>query len=202
MRGSRSEHLEMRDRAARAVAAGGHHGAPRAVAAERRVDGAALGVGVARHERQVLARDLARAHHRLERAVGLVGAGHHEQPGRVLVEPVDDARPLGMLAAGRAAGQQLGERADRVWPAAGWVTSPAGLSTTIRYSSSKTTANSAPAAGSGAPPAESGSAATRTRSPSARRWFFARARPSTVTRPASISRCAAARERAAPAAAR
>jgi hypothetical protein len=47
--------------------------------------------------------------------------------------------------------------------------------------------------GSGAagPP---GATATLTRSPAARRWLFGRRSPSTVTTPASIRRCASARD--------
>ena len=50
----------------------------------------------------------------LERAVHRVGLGHHEQAAGVAVEPVDDARPPRVVAAGGAAGERLRERAGRV----------------------------------------------------------------------------------------
>src|SRR5215207_4768099 len=61
-RGARKalEDLEMGDRAARPVSAGGHNRPLAAIAPYRRVDGAALGVRMPLHERGVLACDLAR----------------------------------------------------------------------------------------------------------------------------------------------
>ena len=82
-----------------------------------------------------------------------------------------------------------------VWPGAGWVTRPAGLSTTIRWSSSKAISNAG--AASAAAAGLSSGCSTLTLSPSCMRWFLGRVRPSTSTAPAAISRCAAAREGAA-----
>jgi hypothetical protein len=84
------------------------------------------------------------------------------------------------------------------WPGAGWITTPGGLSTTSRQSSSNTTSKVTSPRGTGGP----STSATATESPGASRWFFGRVRPSTVTAPASIRRCAAARDGAAPRVAR
>jgi hypothetical protein len=84
--------LEMGDGVPGPVGPGGHHGPVAAVSADRGVDRAAIRVRMTLHEGGVLARDLARLHHQLERVERLLRAGHDEQPRRVLVEPVHDAR--------------------------------------------------------------------------------------------------------------
>ena len=112
VRGSRSRTSKWVTALAGTVRARGHHGAVAAVAADRGVDRAALGVRVALHERRVLAGHLARLHHPLERRMRLVRARHDEQARGVLVEAVDDAGPLGMLAAPARA--RLGERRPAV----------------------------------------------------------------------------------------
>ena len=99
-------------------------GAP--VAAERRVDRAAARRRAALDERQVLAHDLARCERGLQPAMGLLALGNHQQPGGVLVEPVNDARAPRLAARGAVASQRLREGAVAVW--AGWVhDDPRGL---------------------------------------------------------------------------
>ena len=78
------------------------------------------------------------------------------------------------------------------WPAPGWTTTPAGLSTTRRCSSSQTT-SSAISSGSRSLPRR-GCTATSSCSPPASRKLLARAVPSTRTCPASTRRSASARE--------
>ena len=123
------------------------------------------------------------AHHRLERAVGLLGAGHHEQPEVSRSSRWTMPGALGMLAAGGAAGERLGERAGRMarrrvgHEPRRLVHDQQVLVLEARPRARRRRPDPR------RPPAESGSAATRTRSPSARRWCFGRARPSTVTAP-------------------
>src|SRR5919106_1632244 len=71
--------LEVGDRGARHVRAGRHQRPSLPIAPQRRVDRAALGVGVAAHEGQVLAPHLAPLQLRLQRPVGGLGLGDHEQ---------------------------------------------------------------------------------------------------------------------------
>ena len=66
------------------------------------------------------------------------------------------------------------------WPAPGWTTTPAGLSTTSRCSSSQATRRSISSAAGGA---GSGGSSTTTSSPPSSRWLFARRSPSTSTAP-------------------
>ena len=75
----------------------------------------------------------------LEPAVRLVGAGDDEEPRRVPVEAVDDSRPLRLLSTRHARPRRPWTSVPRVWPAEGWTTMPAGLSTTSRCSSSYAT---------------------------------------------------------------
>src|SRR5262245_18469821 len=76
------------------------------------------------------------------------------------------------------------------WPAAGWTTTPAGLSATIRCSSSYAIRSSGAGRGGGASRACSSS----TSSPPSRRWLFARGTPSTSTARAASRRSAATRD--------
>ena len=76
-------------------------------------------------------------------------------------------------------------------PRAGCTTTPAGLSTTSRCSSSQATEYSASGASAAGAATTS---ATSISSPPRSTWRFDRSSPSTRTRPSSISRCAAARE--------
>ena len=106
--------LEVRDRGARLVGGRRVQRAVAPVAADGRVDRPGARVGPADDERQVLAPHAALAHRLLERAVDGVRLRDDEQPRSVLVQPVDDARPELVLAAGRAARQRLRERAGVV----------------------------------------------------------------------------------------
>ena len=68
-----------------------------------------------------------------------VGLGDDDKAGGILVEPMDDARPLHPADAGRLSPQWAISALTSVplaWPGAGWTTSPAGLSMTIRCASS------------------------------------------------------------------
>ena len=128
--------LEVGDRGAAVGGVGRHAGAHAAVAAERRLDRAGAGVGAALDEREVLAHDLAPPQRALQRASG----------------PPRSARPRAARSCrGRAGGRsRAAPRARRrrrarssAWasvpaacPRAGCTTTPAGLSTTIRCSSS------------------------------------------------------------------
>ena len=123
--------------------------------------------------------DLARLDQRLERLADLLGARDHEQPGGVPVEPVDDAVPPGSASASGGLGG----------PAQG-ASTPAGLSTTIRCSSSKTISKDTLRSRRGLRAVRAGHRDPRA---SCRRWFFERTTPSTVT---SHARSAAARQRA------
>ena len=65
--------------------------------------------------------------------------GHDHEAAGVLVEPVDDARPLLAADAGEAIAAVGDQGVDQVplqWPAAGWTTSPLGLSMTMMSASS------------------------------------------------------------------
>ena len=71
-----------------------------------------------------------------------VGLGDDQQPGRVLVESMDDAWPLDAADARQVSPQWRISALTSVpaaWPGAGCTTSPAGLSTMSKCSSSKTT---------------------------------------------------------------
>ena len=85
---------------------------------------------------EVLAAHRRARQQRLQRAVDLVVLGDDEQPGRVAVEPVHDPGAPRLLAAGRDARRAPGRASPSGAPAPGWTTTPAGLSTTSRYSSS------------------------------------------------------------------
>ena len=87
-----------------------------AVAADRRVDRAAARRRATFDERRVLAGDVAALELVSQVTVGGLGPGDDEQPRRVLVETVDDARPVGVAARGLP-GQRLGERALLMAPA-------------------------------------------------------------------------------------
>ena len=106
------------------------------VAAERRVDRAAARGRAALDEREVLAHELAPGQLRLQRRVHRLGARDDEQPGRVAVEPVHDAGPLRVVAPGHPARRAPARASPGGAARAGCTTTPAGLSTTSRCSSS------------------------------------------------------------------
>ncbi len=91
----------------------------------------------AAHERQVRALERAAADELLQAPVRLLRARDDEQPGRVAVEPVDDPRPLRVAAGGAVPDEARATSVPLVWPAPGCTTTPAGLSTTSRCSSSQ-----------------------------------------------------------------
>jgi hypothetical protein len=103
--------LEVRDRLARRVGVERHARRLAPVAADRRLDPSAARARAAPHERQVLPLDLALTQRRLEPLVCLVRAGHDQQPRRVAVEAVDDARPVRVLPARRLPDEPVDERA-------------------------------------------------------------------------------------------
>ena len=93
----------------------------------------------------------------------LVGARDDEQAGGVAVEAVHDPRPV-LVAARRRRARSGRARASRVaWPAPGWTTIPAGLSTTSRCSSSQATWRFIDSASSGG--ASAGSSTTTSSPP-------------------------------------
>ena len=104
--------LEMRDGGPLAAAADRHAADVVAIAADGRVDGAAARGRPSAHQRDVLALDRPRAHLLAQRGEGLVAAREHEQPGRVAVEPVDDARALVVVAPAQAVAAQGGHAAS------------------------------------------------------------------------------------------
>jgi hypothetical protein len=81
------------------------------VAADRGVDGAGGGLGVALHERVVDLVDRALLEGALEHGVRVLALRHHHEPGRADVQPVHDALPLGGPG-GRHPVASRGERAD------------------------------------------------------------------------------------------
>ena len=126
--------LEVRDRLARRVRVERDAGRVVAVAADRRLDTPGPRARPAAHEREVRALEPALADELREPLVRLVGARDDHQPGRVAVEPVDDARlrpgsPPPTTPASASTSVPL------ACPAPAWTTSPAGLSTTARCSS-------------------------------------------------------------------
>ena len=84
------------------------------MAPDRRLDRPRARIWSPFDERQVLALQPAGRQQRLQSAVYLLGFGNHEQTGGVAVEPVDDARPPRLIAAGRNARESLGQRAAAV----------------------------------------------------------------------------------------
>src|SRR6185437_12274940 len=85
-----------------------------AVAADRRLDPARPRARPAADERLVAALERTLPDELLQPLERLVRAGHHEQAGRVAVEPVDDARTLLVLAAAREPDEPVHERPARV----------------------------------------------------------------------------------------
>ncbi len=84
------------------------------VAADRRVDRAAARPRPPDDEREVLAGQLPALHELLEPLVRLLRARDDEQPRRVAVEAVDDARPVLLPALGPRGCERLHERAAGV----------------------------------------------------------------------------------------
>ena len=103
------EHLEMGARLPRGGAGDRHPVALALGAADRGVDRPGARGEPAAGQRQVDAFDLALADRLLQRRVGLVGAGDDQQAAGAAVEPVDDPRPLRVLAAA----EQLAELGDQ-----------------------------------------------------------------------------------------
>ena len=196
VRGSASSTRKWVTAARATVAARGDDRSPRPVAAERRVDRAALGVRMTRDEREVLAP--------APRGPGSSAAARGAPPR--------SGRPAsGRRCPGRAGGrcpprsgsgppaavppERLGERPRGV-PRAGVDDHPGGLvdhEQVLVLVDDLEGRRRRLAASRPAPPRRS------TRSPGWTRWLFGRGRPSTVTRPSSTRRAAAARESAGPA---
>ena len=166
------EHLEVGHRLARPVRARGHERALRAVAADRGVDGPAGGVRAALHQRQVLARELARLDHAPERARGPRRTSRPRAAPRCRGRGGGRCRRARVGPAAPRPRERLGERRPVVARARGAPRRPAGLSTTIRCRPRRR-----PRIGrrSGAAAGLRRRRATSTRSPAARRWFFGRA---------------------------
>ena len=150
-----------------------------AVTADRRLDPAAPRARPAAHEREILA---------LERALADELAAAARTPRRTA------RRPAGRRCPGRGGGRcraapglaacELRRAATctsvpSAWPAPGWTTTPAGLSTTSRCSSSQTTAARG---GSGSARSRLRGSSSSSSSPPASRWLFGRGAPSTSTR--------------------
>ena len=90
---------------------GRHDACAAAVAADRGVDGAARASGGRPPGRGTRATPRSRS--RLSCGMRLLGLGHHQQPRGVAIEPVDDARPLGVAppaARPRRASASVGPR--------------------------------------------------------------------------------------------
>ena len=166
-----------------------------AVAPDRRVDRAAARRRAALHEREVLAPQLASAQQLLQRAVDRLGLGDDEQPRGVLVEPVDDPGARRILSAARRGGPRAPRTASRRGARAPGARRRRPACRSRAGARPRRRRRTAPPRRGvpGRRPA-SGSGATSIRSPAATRWRFGRTAPSTVTRPASIARCACARE--------
>ncbi len=113
-----------------------------AVAAQRRVDRAAATRRATLDQREVLARDGAALQSGLERTMDVLAARDDEKPRRVAIESMNDARALGPSPpATRPASACTSVPVE--WPRAGCTTTPAGLSTTSRCSSSQATVKGA-----------------------------------------------------------
>ena len=110
--------LEVRHGVARRVAVERLARRVAAVAADRRLNPAGAGARLAADERDVLAFELAVADEVLQTFVRLLGAGDDEQPRRVAVEAVDDARTVRLASRGAVLDERLRERAAGV-PCAG-----------------------------------------------------------------------------------
>ena len=112
VRSKRALEREVRARLARVGAADRHARAHARVAPDRGLDRPRARRRAALDERQVLAFDQPLGERRLQQPWASSRARHHEQARGVAIQPMDDSRPLG-IAAGRASGQQLGERQPR-----------------------------------------------------------------------------------------
>ena len=143
-------------------------------------------------QRQVLAPQLARGEQRLQRAVDLVRSGDHEQPRGVAVEAVHDPGAVGLVAPGGGSRQRLRERpvpvaAGRMHDDPGRLVDDQQVLVLVgdreRHRRTSAPRRRGPAPGS-----------TSISSPAATTWRLGRTSPSTRTRPASISRCARARD--------
>ena len=66
------------------------------------------------YEREVLAHDVAVLQRLAQRSMHGFRTGDQQQPGRVAVEPMDDAGPLGVAAGGATCGQRLRQRPGAV----------------------------------------------------------------------------------------
>ena len=83
-------------------------------APDRGVDRAGARAELAAGEREVDAFDLAPLDRRLQGGVGLLAAGDDEQAAGALVEPVDDPRALGVLAAAEDVAELVDQGRARV----------------------------------------------------------------------------------------
>ena len=90
----RFEHPVMAARFPAAACHNGHFLALGGVSANRRVDCSLLRRHRTMHQRLVAPLQLSRLELRRQMAMAAVVLGHHQQPGGVLVQPVDDARAL------------------------------------------------------------------------------------------------------------
>ncbi len=107
------EHLEVRDRGARSLAIDRHPGAVARISTDGCVDGSRARRGNARHERSVLAANLAVDDGLLQAAERLIGAREHEEAAGVAVQAMHNAGALGWAARGLP-GQQLHQRGAAV----------------------------------------------------------------------------------------
>ena len=139
VRGSASSTSKCVTRRAGAVAAGGDDRAPHPVAAERRVDRPALGVAGGPPRARGTRADLARADHAPQRAVRLLGARRPPSGPRCRGRAGARCRARSGSGPPAALPGAPGRASRRRGPAPGWTTTPAGLSTTSRCSSSCTT---------------------------------------------------------------
>ena len=126
--------------------AGGHTGAAHRIAAECCRDRSLLALDCAMHEGNVGLADLTRGKQFSERAMGCIVFGDDDEAAGVLVETVHDAGPevapcgrKRLETKSRALTRVLLFRASSDSPAPAWTIMPAGLLTTAKCLSSKTT---------------------------------------------------------------
>jgi len=84
------------------------------VAADRCLDATTPGARPTADEREIFTFHRAPAEQALQAAVRLLGAGNDQEAGGVAVEPMDDARPLGLRTSADATEQTLHQRAARM----------------------------------------------------------------------------------------
>ena len=137
--GKALQHAPVRHGAAAVFLRDGHFLAVRRMATDGRVNGAGIVPDIAADDAHIRPGQAVILQLRGKRGVREVILGRNDQPGRVLVNAVDDAGALFPADAGQriaATGQQrVAERPVGV-AGAGWTTSPLGLLTTITSASS------------------------------------------------------------------